>query len=81
MLIQDTSGRKLSLGVKYVFKFMTQRNSQNGSRYSLKVWPAGSTEPVNWDLQIDGELAQGSALLVAHQADVAFGRIVVTPVQ
>ena len=75
-LIKDTTGLTLSVGVKYVFKFAVQRNSNNTtSHFSLKVWPAGTTEPGTWNLQADGDASTGSFLLIAHQADVSFGKV------
>ena len=77
-LIQDTSGLKLVLGVKYVFKFAVQRNPNNtSSHYSLKVWPASTAEPANWSLQANGDASTGSVLLVTFRSDVSFGKITV----
>jgi hypothetical protein len=77
VLTQDTT-ISLQLGVKYIFKFQAQTNSSGGSHYSFKVWPASVSEPVNWNLQADGEACQGSIVLVAHQADVSFGAVSIT---
>jgi hypothetical protein len=77
-IAEDTSGRQLQLGVKYIFKFRTTANATGGSHYSMKVWPASGTEPANWDLQADGDATQGSVVLGAHQGDISFGKITVT---
>jgi regulation of enolase protein 1 (concanavalin A-like superfamily) len=78
IIVQDTTGRTLNLGVKYVFKFQVQNNSSGGSHYSFKIWPASGAEPANWDLQGDGELGLGSVILLAHECDVSFGTVTVT---
>jgi uncharacterized repeat protein (TIGR01451 family) len=78
VLIQDASGATLQLETTYSLRFRTQRNTSGGSHYSLKIWPTGSTEPTNWDLQVDGELNTGSIVLGAHRADVSFGPVTVT---
>jgi uncharacterized repeat protein (TIGR01451 family) len=77
VMIQDTSGFTLSLGVKYMFKFRVQHNTIGGSHYKYKVWPSGTSEPATYNLEVDGELSQGSIVLGAHRADVSFGRITV----
>lgn len=79
-LIRDTSGMKLTLGVKYELKFAVQRNPNNTtSLYSLKIWPAGTTEPANWLLQANADASTGSILLATGRADVSFGPISVVP--
>ena len=76
-LARDTSV-KLVVGVKYVFKFAVQRNLNNtSSHFSLKVWPASTTEPANWSLQGDGDASTGSAMLLTFRSDVSFGKITV----
>jgi hypothetical protein len=79
-LAADTSGRLMLPGVKYIFKFQNKANIAGGSHYSLKVWPAAEPEPEKWDLEADGQKAQGSVVLGAHQVDVSFGKITVVPV-
>jgi hypothetical protein len=80
LLIRDSSGFKIVLGVKYDFKFAVQRNPGNtSSLYSLKVWPAATTEPANWNLQADGDASTGSFLLITGRSDVSFGKITVVP--
>ena len=76
----DSTGLTLKPGVEYVFEFEVQpRALVVGSTLSLKVWPAGTTEPANWNLQANGPLNQGSALIDAHDSDVSVGAITVTP--
>lgn len=77
-MAEDTSGLTLSTGVKYIFKLQTQQNTSGGTHYSFKVWPASTPEPAAWNVQADGELSNGSIVLVAHHADVSFGAINIT---
>jgi hypothetical protein len=70
--------RTLQTGVKYIFKCQVLKNASGGSHYSFKVWPSGSAEPSAWDLEVDGELSQGSVLLAAYRADVSFGQVNIT---
>lgn len=75
-------GRKdapLQLGQPYVFK---ARADTVGSQttYSMKMFPAGSAEPANWDLTYTGSGPDsGSVVLIAHHTDVTFGDVAVTP--
>ena len=78
VLINDTSGWKPTLGVKYILKFAVQRNPGNtSSEYFLKIWPAGTTEPSNWNLQAQGDASTGSAMIGSYRTDVSFGKITV----
>jgi regulation of enolase protein 1 (concanavalin A-like superfamily) len=78
-LAKDATGRTMTVGAKYMFKFRTVQNTLGGSHYSLKVWLASSPEPMSWDLQADGVKTQGSIVLGAHRVDVSFGKINVIP--
>jgi hypothetical protein len=78
---EDTSGRKLSYHVSYLFKMRVETISGQGD-YGLKVWEEGQPEPSAWDLTAQGELSDpqyGSLLLVAHHVDASFGDVVVIP--
>jgi hypothetical protein len=72
--------RFATLGTKYIYKFRVDPNTSTSSRYSLKIWPASSMEPLTWDLTVLGELNQGSILLATHKGDVSFGRVSIVPV-
>jgi regulation of enolase protein 1 (concanavalin A-like superfamily) len=82
ILAEDTSGRKLDLGVPYMFKMRVESRPEQSSLYQLKVWEQGTPEPGEWDLVSGGystELEHGSLLLLAHHADATFGSVQVTP--
>lgn len=79
-LVRDTSGVRLTLGVKYVLELAVQRNPDNtSSQLSLKIWPAGTPEPSNWLLQANTDASTGSILLACFRVDVSFGKITVIP--
>jgi hypothetical protein len=78
VLMADTSGFQLTPGVKYMYRFRVQRNTIGGTHYSYKVWVFGTSEPPTWNIEVDGELSQGSIVLGAHRADVSFGQITIT---
>jgi regulation of enolase protein 1 (concanavalin A-like superfamily) len=82
VLAEDTSGRKLALGVPYLFKMRVEARPGQSSLYQVKVWEQGTPEPGEWDLVSGGyptELEHGSLLLLAHHADATFGNVQVTP--
>lgn len=83
LLAQDTSGRHLDFGVTYIWKTQVETMPGVGNAYKLKVWPQDQPEPAGWDLEGIGQFndrAEGSILLVAHEADVTFGNVTVMPV-
>jgi hypothetical protein len=82
ILAEDNSGRKLNLGVPYIFKMRVESRPGTTSMYLLKVWEQGTPEPGEWDListGYGGELEYGSLLLLAHHIDATFGDVQVVP--
>jgi regulation of enolase protein 1 (concanavalin A-like superfamily) len=77
MIAQDISGRRLQIGVKYIFKLQAQEGPLGGSHYRFKVWPAASVEPSEWDLEGDADLSRGSIGLIANRANVSFGSVTI----
>ncbi|MFZ1027056.1 MAG: Ig-like domain-containing protein, partial [Limnoraphis robusta] len=64
-------------GVTYNLKARAE-----GQSYSFKLWKQGQAEPSSWTLQGQGkpsDPSKGSILLVAHQYDVSFGDVTITP--
>jgi hypothetical protein len=84
----DSSGYQLATGKPYYFRLRVQTLSPSeGGFYSMKVWEAGKPEPATWTLEVqdqevggEPDLRNGSVLLVAHEADAAFGDVVIRPV-
>ncbi len=71
-IAEDSSGRKLEMGIRYIFLLEVDGRTEYPARYGLKVWEAGKPEPEGWDLAgagLPGEARSGSALLVLHYAD------------
>ena len=56
-------------------------NGDGVTRYSLKVWPAGETEPVAWNFQVVQQspfaLRQGAVGLLAHHVEATFGDVTI----
>jgi PKD repeat protein len=73
----------LQLGIPYIWKKRVQTWDVEGQpyhMYSLKVWQAGDSEPLQWNLTKTypgGVVTNGSALLIAHHMDVTFGDMTV----
>ena len=83
VIAYDTKGTYLDIGVPYIFKMKAQTIGNN-TRYSLKVWEQGTTEPANWTISglgVSGELKKGSVALMSHYTDASFGNIVVTDIK
>ncbi|MFB3890698.1 MAG: hypothetical protein ACE15C_01610 [Phycisphaerae bacterium] len=77
----EKDARKIELGVRYMMKLRVDKLSGAIARYRAKLWKDGEPEPGWW--QVDAEEAHnsiqaGGALLIAHNADVTFGKITAT---
>jgi hypothetical protein len=74
--------RMIELNRAYAMKHRVVTEADGRTHYAVKLWPHGEAEPEAWDLirtEAD-DLVSGSALLLAHHADVTFGDIHVVPV-
>ncbi len=77
--VRDYSGKTIPYGVPYYFK-MRVESAGPGTRYSLKVWEVGASEPPSFDLTWLGpstDPQQGSVMLLAHWVDATFGAVTV----
>jgi regulation of enolase protein 1 (concanavalin A-like superfamily) len=82
ILARETNGRRLTHGVRYIFKARVETLPGVGGRYSIKIWQDGLPEPPAWDLTGDEALTdpqQGCVVLAAHHVDASFGNISVVP--
>lgn len=80
--VVDTSGFQIAYDTAYIFKFRVETILGTGSQYSLKVWPAGDTEPAEWYLtgtEVALDVPYGSCIFVAHHVDLTIGDIQVVP--
>ena len=74
--------REILPEIKYSIKHRVEDQPNGSTLYSVKYWKSDEKEPEPWDFQAtepDGERESGSALLIAHNTDVTFGDILVTP--
>ena len=72
----------VSVGGSYVYKMRVETIVGVGGRYSLKVWPAGGTEPSTWTLVAQEDMTDpqnGSLMLLAHHVDATFGDVTIRP--
>lgn len=75
--------RSIQPDVKYGIKHRVQSFENNKTLYSVKLWKWEQPEPKEWDFQAVEEsvnLEGGSACLIAHNTDVTFGNVSVTPI-
>jgi regulation of enolase protein 1 (concanavalin A-like superfamily) len=82
VLAADSSGFTLATGSTYVFRASVQRTA-GGDEYRMTVFPAGQPESAGVSMTgLDTAFTKdaGSLLLIAHQATVTFGDIVVTEI-
>ncbi|MCF6158468.1 MAG: hypothetical protein E3K32_07820 [wastewater metagenome] len=80
-IAEDTNSWRVKQGVEYFFKMRVETVDGRGM-YFLKIWEKSGPEPLEWDLKgqgVEGELHEGSLLLLAHYADVSFGNITINP--
>ncbi len=74
--------RTIELYRVYGMRHRVETLEDGQTRYSVKLWPNDQTEPESWDLiaiEPPGNLPNGAALLIAHNADVTFGDVRVRP--
>lgn len=84
-IIPPQSDKALEFEKEYYFKLSVQSAafSGNTATYRFKVWPANEPEPPQWYMTAtgaSGEPLGGSAVLVAHNAMVSFGKVEVKPI-
>lgn len=79
--VESNKRRTIELNRKYNMKHRVETLSNGQTLYKVKFWQVGDDEPSEWDLERyeTGDLLSGSALLIAHHADVTFGDIMVVP--
>ncbi len=76
------SDRVMPAGEPTMLKVEVRSQAARPSLYRMKLWPAGRTEPPQWDLEAEnhrGELATGSVVLLAHHTDATFGDVLIEP--
>ncbi len=79
-IIYDSTPFVAVAGVTYWLRGRVETEA-TGSRYQARFWEDGTPEPQEWAVEGMGDLddpVRGSALLLAHRADVSFGKLTVT---
>jgi len=83
-VLADDTSRDLPFGSPHIFKVRAETIPTVGHFYSFKMWPAGESEPAEWDLVgqeplSSSSLSNGSVLLTAHNLDASFGNVSIVP--
>ncbi len=77
--------RNIKEGVIYGMKHRVEDLPDNSVQYSVKLWEADEEEPKDWDFQAvetsKTKHPSGSCLLIAHNTDVTFGNIDISPLK
>ena len=85
LYVEDvTQPRRIVLGKKYGMKHRVETLPDETTLFRTKLWPADQPEPAAWDLEArekPDNVPYGSALLLAHNADVTFGNVRVVAVR
>ncbi len=82
ILYQDVAPVQMKMHRKYYYRMRAESLSDAATIYSVKVWESGQAEPKDWDAVARKNVEDtptGSILLVAHNADVTFGPVTITP--
>jgi hypothetical protein len=68
-------------GTTQVMKVRAQTLATGATRYTAKLWPQGTPEPLAWGATIDEPdgPGSGSLALISHHLDATFGPVTVTP--
>jgi regulation of enolase protein 1 (concanavalin A-like superfamily) len=80
----DQANYALSEGTTYNAKLVVEQIGAFDRGYKLKVWEAGTAEPLNWlveGVESFDAPATGSLLLNAHYYDLTFGDITVAEIE
>lgn len=68
-------------GATYMLEARAETQASGATDYSFRTWPAGGAWPAGWQQHITATSGPqaGSVVLIAHQVDVTFGPVTVTP--
>ena len=85
LYVEDNNADKLraiELNKVYGMKHRIITLPDGRTQYSVKLWPHEGSEPREWDLvalEPAGNIPNGAALLIAHNTDVTFGDVRISP--
>ncbi len=77
--IQASQAISIANGVTYILKARSEAIGGGQSRFYVKIWEDGTTEPGTWMIQADIATRDGSVLMITHKADVTWGNMTITP--
>ncbi|MDZ7767127.1 MAG: hypothetical protein U5K00_22395 [Melioribacteraceae bacterium] len=77
--LEDSQDIFMSYDTKYLLKAKSEDIGGGTSRFSVKIWEEGTTEPASYMIASDIPDRDGSVLLIAHKADVTWGTIDIQP--
>lgn len=69
----------MSYNTKYLLKAKSEDIGGGQSKFSVKIWADGDTEPASYMISADIADRNGSVLLITHMADVTWGTISIEP--
>ncbi len=78
-IIEASQNVSMSYNTKYLLKAKSEDIGGGISRFSVKIWEEGTTEPASYMITSDIPDRDGSVLLIAHKADVTWGIINIQP--
>lgn len=78
--IEAQMGISMSADTKYLLKSKSEDIGGGMSRFSVKIWAEGATEPSAYMITADVADREGSVLLITHKADVTWGSVQIDPV-
>ena len=70
-----------AIGSTYLLKVRVETIGDGVTRYQVKLWLEGTSEPAGWlsTIEEDDGPAAGSVVLIAHQLDGTFGDVQIRP--
>ncbi len=77
---QGTQNISMLLGTTYRLKIRSESISASDSRFQVKFWEDGTTEPGSYMLSADVPTRDGSVLMITHRSDVTWGNMTITPI-
>jgi hypothetical protein len=75
----STTTPALTVGTPHQFKLRVEPAGADSYRFRFRAWPTSGSEPATWMADATLTARSGSLILVAHEADVTFGRVTVSP--
>lgn len=68
-----------AIGTTYRLKIRSEAIDASNSRFQVKIWEDGTTEPGSFNLSADLPTRDGSILMITHRSEVTWGNMTITP--